>query len=238
MRATVRTIQITTKQPELEIAFSKKAFGGYDPKEVDETVDKLIVQLRELEMKNRDQSDKLAGYRKQLGEAANYLKCVDEARKTERLQIAEVMTVARTDAAKVMEQTHEEVDKLAKRAWEETAYILFAAQKTAGLAVADAEREAQAILDAARREAEAVRVETHTLLRQFSGFAHSAKQVLQSLETQTTTMYGLCPELSESGAFSWKKPASPDDGAQEVQTNEVVLCGAVCDAFENGSDGP
>jgi cell division septum initiation protein DivIVA len=212
-------MQITpTKQPEpeLELAFSRKAFGGYDPKEVDQTVDRLKTRI---ETQDRWNENMRRAYEDKLREVYAYVRQIESERNAERLQIAEVMTVARTDAAKVMEQARGEVDKLAKRAWEEAAHILSTAQKTAELTVADARQEAQAMLNAAGQEAEAMRGETQALLRQFSGFALSAKQTLQDIEDKAIVFSGLCPELPEAFAFFQEAQVLHDGGARETNAD-------------------
>jgi DivIVA domain-containing protein len=206
----------TTKQPEPELAFSRKAFGGYDPKEVDQALDRLKARI---ETQDRRNENMRRAYEDKLREVYAYVRQIEAERDAERLQIAEVMTVARTDAAKVTEQARGDVDKLAKWAWAEAARVLSTAQETAELTVADASRDAQAMLADARQEAEDVRTQTYALLRQFSGFAFSAKQVLQSIEDETMTLGALSPELPETSAFSQKELAVHDGGAREMNTD-------------------
>jgi cell division septum initiation protein DivIVA len=217
MKAAMGTMRITTtKQPEPELAFARRAFGGYDPKEVDQTVDRLTARLEALDRKNGEMHRE---YEERLREVYAYVRQIEAERDAERLQIAEVMTAARADAANVMEQTRGKAEKLAKRAWEEAERVLSSAQKTAELTVAGAEREAQAMLADARQEAEAVRAQTQALLRQFSGFALSAKQTLQDIEDKAIVFSGLCPELPENCAFSQEAQVLHDGGARETNAD-------------------
>jgi cell division septum initiation protein DivIVA len=139
----------------IDIEFNR-IFRGYDPKKVDEAIDWFIAEGAE---KDRQ----IEKFNEKFERLSDSLKELEEQRVAERLQIADVMAVARKDAKEVMDQAHGDAFVILEEARQDIARmtadaqrILETARKEADALTAAANHQSMLILSQAQRDADAV----------------------------------------------------------------------------------